>query len=189
MAQDRVLAAVIQVLAEQGVNGLSIRTVAQTAGISAAQVQYYYRSKRDLVRAGFDYAGAEFLASLATARPQTLTDLVLQWLPLDEARERRARVWLAYAEMAVRDPQLAAEASRQDADLRRWFTSIGLPAERAAQLYALVDGVTVQCLMLAMGDRDALIERTVIPLLRQLRSDPRLDELVREQLTVLIASS
>lgn len=165
MAEERILGAVLDVLAEHGVDKLSIRTVAHTAGVSPAQVQYYFRTKRDLVRAGFTYASNQFLAVVAAAEPRLLSELVLQWLPLDEARERRARVWLAYTEMAARDLQLAGEAARTDTELRQWFARAGVPDIQADQLLALIDGTAAQCLVLPLPRRRELAERTVLAFL------------------------
>ena len=167
MAQERILGAVLDVLADHGVDRLSIRTVAQAADVSPAQVQYYYRTKRDLIRAGFEYSSSQFLAAVASAQPKTLGELTLQWLPLDETRERRARIWLAYTEMAARDDQLAEEAARTDAELRQWFTGAGVPEAQAAMLLALIDGATAQCLVLPMTRRRELVENTLLAFLGQ----------------------
>ncbi len=155
------LEAALTILAEQGPAALSVRTVAAAAGVSPAQVQYYYRTKNDLVRAGYDYAGEQFLAELAES--DTLADMVRRWLPLDAHRERRARVWLAYASTAAVDPVLAKESAAQDRELRENFAErVG---DRAAQLLAMIDGVTIQCLTLPMKERQALVDRTLTPFL------------------------
>ncbi len=153
------------VLVEQGVSALSIRAVAAAAGVSPAQVQYYYRTKNDLVLDCYEYAGEQFLADLEAAEADTLREMVVRWLPLDERRERRARVWLAHAASAMADPALTQQAARLDAYLRQWFVDAGLTEVVAAQLLALIDGVTLQCLMLPMADRQALVERTLEPFL------------------------
>ncbi len=170
MAVTRLLDGVMTVLAEQGVGGLSVRSVAAAAGVSPAQVQYYYRTKSDLVRAGFDHAGAQFLADVEAAQPTTLMDLVQQWLPLDDRRERRARVWLAYAAISAVDVELAATSARLDQELRRWFIDQNLIDHEASQLFALIDGVTVQCLMLPQAERLSLVERTIVPFLAGLEA-------------------
>lgn len=152
----------LDVLSLQGVARLSVRSVAQAAGVPPAQVQYYYRAKRDLIRAGFEYSSDQFLAAIAASQPQTFSELILQWLPLDDVRERRARVWLAFTEMAVHDLQLAGEAARIDADLRQWFMHAGVPEAKAAQLLALIDGATAHCLVLPLPQRRAFVENTVL---------------------------
>lgn len=165
MAGDQILAAVHDVLAERGVDKLSIRSVAQAAQVSPAQVQYYYRTKRELVRAGFEYSQEKFLASITEARPKTLGDLVLLWLPLDETRDRRARVWLAYTEIAARDQELASGAARIDAELRQWFRAVGVPDPQAIQLLALIDGATTQCLVLPLARREDFARNNVLTFL------------------------
>ena len=170
---EHVLDAVLTVLAQQGIGALSVRTVAAAAGVSPAQVQYYYRSKSDLVRAAYEYAADQFVADLEAADAATLHDILLLWLPLDERRERRARVWLAYAATAAVDPELGAEAASVDADLRARLAEADLTAEQAAQLLALLDGVTLHCLVLPMAERQALVERTVAPFLATLTDEGR----------------
>lgn len=168
MPTARLLDGVLDVLAEQGVGALSIRSVAAAANVSPAQVQYYFRTKAELVRAGFDYAGEQFLADVAAAKPTSLMDVVEQWLPLDERRERRARVWIAYAAISTIDAELAALSAELDEELRRWYVDQGLSDHASSQLFALIDGVTVQCLMLPISERQALVERTVVPFVSDL---------------------
>lgn len=168
MSVTRVLDGVLTVLAEQGVGALSIRSVAAAAGVSPAQVQYYYRTKSQLVRAGFDHAGEQFLADVAAAQPSRLMDLLEQWLPLDDRRERRARVWLAYAAVSAVDAELAAASAKLDQELRGWFVDQGLSDHAASQLLALVDGVTIQCLVLPRSQRRSLVERAIAPFVSEL---------------------
>ena len=168
MPSTRILDGVVNVLADRGSHALSIRSVAAEAGVSPAQVQYYYRTRAELVRAGFDHAGEQFLADIAAARPSTLMDVVEQWLPLDSRREHRARVWLAYAAMSSVDEHLAAESARLDGELRQWFMQQGISEEAAAHLFALIDGVTVQCLMVPMAERRFLVDRALTPLVTEL---------------------
>lgn len=163
MTGTRLLDGVVTVLAEQGVGALSVRSVAAAAGVSPAQVQYYYRTKSELVRAGFDHAGEQFLADVVAAQPTTLMGFVQQWLPLDDRRERRARVWLAYAAISAVDAELAATSAQLDQELRRWFIDQDLSDHAASQLFALIDGVTIQCLMLPQSERRSLVERTILP--------------------------
>lgn len=176
---SHLLDAALVVLAEEGFGALTMRSVAAAADVSLAQVQYYFRTKAELVAAAFEHAGNQFLASLhavAGGEPslERLRRIVWLWLPLDVEREKRARVWLAYAATAVTDADLAAASGGLDADLRGWFAGqldilqqagrvrAGLDtAGTAAQLLALVDGVTVHCLVLPIRDRPALADRVL----------------------------
>ena len=51
---DAIVGAAKQVLAEQGANELSLRRVAQVAGLSLGTVQYYFSSKDKLVETCLD---------------------------------------------------------------------------------------------------------------------------------------
>lgn len=175
------LEAALSVIAEEGFNALSMRTVAAAAGVSLAQVQYYFRTKNELIKAGFEYTGEQFVAGLSdldTMEPslRRLHEVVSRWLPLDHQRERRARVWLAYAATAAVDQELAAESARLDTELREWFRA-ELETLRemgelnphldagtvAAQTFALIDGVTLQALAVPPAQRQALVDRAVNP--------------------------
>lgn len=158
------------VLAEHGVGALSIRSVAAAAGVSPAQVQYYYRTKSELVRAGFDHACEQFIADVESAKPTSMMAVVEQWLPLDDRRERRARVWIAYAALAAVDAELAECSAQLDQELRGWFVDRGLTDEEASTLFALIDGVTVQSLMVPLDQRRQLVERAVMPFVSSLGS-------------------
>src|SRR5690606_41439743 len=100
-----------------------MRTVAARANVSVAQVQYYYRTKADLVAAAFERATAEFVATVRSlldepASLERLRVVVWQWLPLDPERESRARVWLAYTATAGTEASLTRTAGRRDGERR-----------------------------------------------------------------------
>lgn len=185
------LDAVLAVTVTDGYAAVSMRSVAARAGVSVAQVQYYFHTKADLVAAAFDHANQGFLNSLITLLPEEtsfarLRDIVWAWLPLDTEREERARIWLAYAAMAATNGRLAAAAASLDSDLRAWFTDEFLklqrsgqlrtdldPAITAGQLLALLDGLTVQCLILPMRGRALQAESTLGAWLHTLRPPSR----------------
>jgi AcrR family transcriptional regulator len=170
-----VLDAALRVIAEDGFAALSMRTVATAAGVSLAQVQYYFRSKDELLAAAFEHVSADVVAraeQVDTTGPtrEVLRGLLHVWLPLDEERERAARVWLAFTAAAATSPTLGPSNAALDADLRTGFaellreaqTSGELPADRdpdleSALLLAVVDGLVVQSLALPAERRAALL--------------------------------
>src|SRR4051812_16814936 len=116
------LDAAITILAEEGFGGLSMRTVAAKAGVSPAQVQYYFRTKEELIGAGFNHVSTQFVQALASLEPREpsltgLREAIALWLPLDAEREKRARVWIVYAAAAVTDESLRAESAQLDAGI------------------------------------------------------------------------
>ncbi len=172
------LDAALSVLAEQGLGAVSMRSVAARADVSVAQVQYYFRTKAELVSGAYDRAHEQFLDSLLPILPgppsaDRLRRVVLLWLPLDAERERRARVWLAFSAAATNAPELAERACALDGELRRWFARqlralapdglrIGTdPRSLAAELFALIDGLTSQLLVMDPAARDELAGRVL----------------------------
>jgi AcrR family transcriptional regulator len=159
-----VLQAVVEVVADHGLDGVSMRTVAAAAGISLAQVQYYFRSKDELLAAAFQHVGAgveQRAADVDTAgHPRdVLRRLLRLWLPLNEARARDARVWVAFTAASATSAALRTINLAIDHDMRSWFAEFlrraqlsghldaGLdPEVEGALLLALVDGLVLQAL-------------------------------------------
>lgn len=180
------LDAAVTVIAERGFGSLSIRNVAAKSGVSPAQVQYYFHSKDELVDAAFSYVGEKFLArfhSLESEEPSwhRLRQAIWMWLPLDTERENTARVWLAFSTAAATNRRLGAASARLDNELRSWFADelenlsrserfrAGVDSGRAAtQLLALIDGVTLQSLVLPARKRRQLAEETIDTFLHDL---------------------
>lgn len=176
---QRILDAAARVVAEQGLVALSMRRVARAAGVSLAQVQYYFHTKADLVGGVFERSTQQFLGSVETLlagdpSARRLRTLVWNWLPLDAAREPWARIWLEFTAAALGDATLAATSARVDEQLRTWLTAeirglaasgqLRIPVDApaaAAQLLALVDGTTAHCLVLPFGERERFAERCI----------------------------
>jgi hypothetical protein len=59
--------------------------------------------------------------------------------------------------------ELAATSAQLDQELRRWFIDQNLSDHEVSQHFALIDGVTIQCLMLPQSERRSLVERTLVP--------------------------
>jgi AcrR family transcriptional regulator len=67
--QQRILDAVLRLLADRGIAGVSIRAVAREAGVALGLVNYYYQDKTSLIRAALHRIGEEDIA-LVTADPR-----------------------------------------------------------------------------------------------------------------------
>jgi AcrR family transcriptional regulator len=166
---------VVDVIAERGLEAATMRNVAAAAGISLAQVQYYFRSKDELVAAAFQHISELFDLKLATvdltAPPRRVLRQALElWLPLDDSRARDARIWLAFTAAAATSPALREIAATTDHEQRTALaraldaaTAAGELPEvtdtktEAAVLLAVVDGLTVQALAMPAEARPAFI--------------------------------
>ena len=158
---ERIAAAAVSVVARDGFDILSVRTVAREAGLSGGAVQYYYATRAELLLAAFRHTVTSITERLAGIDlsgplPVVLGRLGREALPLDTRRHRECVVWVALRAAAAADPQLAAEhasalhaltgtlveaiTTARAAELIRETVD---PAKAAAILVAVLDGLTL----------------------------------------------
>jgi AcrR family transcriptional regulator len=136
--------------------------VAAAAGVSIGTVQYYGRTKDDLLVAAFEEVaeaiGGRWSSEAAQGRVGVAhRDAILENLPLDDQRAREGRVYLAFVARAAVHPRLAEvqqrfRAGQREACARGYRIAIrrrqarkGLDPElAAAATVALVDGLLMQ---------------------------------------------
>nr|WP_039783022.1 TetR/AcrR family transcriptional regulator [Nocardia cerradoensis] len=148
------------VIAEDGIEGVSIRTLATRAGVSIGTVQYYFSTKDELLHRVWEYVrdeaahrfDAEAVAQLPPAqRLSRLVDLLIA----PGSEDRLARVWFALVARAAHDPDIAAlhraQWQRTEDLIARALVAVN--PERAAEsgaaaaeLLALLDGLTLAVL-------------------------------------------
>ncbi|MEU3794309.1 TetR family transcriptional regulator [Streptomyces fructofermentans] len=146
--RDRILAAALDLVAEEGVSGVSHRKIAARAGVPLGSMTYHFNGMDEVLREAFrlfsDHVVAVFDTHLAPA-----TDA-------DRAREAVADLVHALSDGSRRDLVLAQElytlAARQPAyrDLtQQWMARSRLHLEKhfdpdtAHQLDALIEGLTL----------------------------------------------
>ena len=149
------VAASWEVIASEGLRGATLRRVAAQAGCTTGALTHYFPDRHALLtgalRAAHFQAGARMLAATRAAGSdlQRLTAVLLEALPLDEARLREWRVWLAFWAESMNDAELAQENARRYAEWRELLRQVVAPlAPDAAQaehelvhLVALIDGL------------------------------------------------
>lgn len=106
----------LRLVADAGIEAVTVRNVAKAAGYSTAGVSHYFRDKRDLLltyRAAARRAQARFDAALQSADP--LLAFLEAILPLDDERHRDWQAWCAFWGSAIADAEFATEQSRRTA--------------------------------------------------------------------------
>lgn len=110
--QDRLLDAMMEIAAAKGLERVTVREVAAQAGVSLATVQYYCRTKDEMLVMAFRHVMGR-IAARAAARQRSGPVAVLiratlhEFLPLDDLRRKECRVYLAFAARAAVTPSLA----------------------------------------------------------------------------------
>lgn len=101
-----------RLIAQVGVERVTVRELAKAAGYSTAIVSHYFADKRQLLLFTYQAAAQAAQARVDAVLKQAPDDLIGSieaLLPLDEERHRDWQVWLSFWGMAIGDPQFAAE--------------------------------------------------------------------------------
>ena len=179
--------AVWRLAAREGLEGITVRRVAEEAGCSTGALVHYFADKEELLLFAFRTVAERVQRRLAEAEGRTADPLelargmLIEGLPLDRDRQAEVRVWFSFLGLALGRTALARA---QRLTYRAWRERVaeylraaqeagairaGLDCtSEAAALVALVDGIAVQ----------ATFEPRALPAARQLELvDARLAEL------------
>ncbi len=104
--------AMLRIVADQGLDRLSVREVAAAARVSIGAVQHYFPTKDAMLSAAYEEVVARIRSRLRAVKigsdpRQNLTVLLRELLPLDENRADECRIHLAFAARAATAPELA----------------------------------------------------------------------------------
>ena len=165
----QVLEAAREVIAERGLCDTRIADVAERAGLSAALLLYYFKTKDNLLTEALAFAEDRFyletwheLASVDEAKSRLVRLIELACPPHADRNELNGdwRLWLELWSRALRDPEAARKREALD---RRWRATIADivrlgqrqgefaaeqdPDEFALRLAALIDGLALQVVL------------------------------------------
>lgn len=185
----RLLDALVSITAERGLDQVSIREVAAEAGVSVGTVQYYCRSKDEMLEMAFRHILRRMSdRAAATRRTGTFTQVLRralqEFLPLDDLRRRESRVYLAFAARAAVTPRLAEVQHELLGEMRARCAAVFQaakdsgeaaddfdPKAAATVTTALVDGLLLHMLTDPSGLRATTAVRVLDDHLRQFLRD------------------
>lgn len=155
----QIVSATWEALASVGLEGSTMRAIAERAGCTTGRLTHYFDSREEILTAALrevhGRAGARMIrAADGASDADALRAVLLEALPLDDERRLEWRVWLAFWAQAAVDAGLRAENEQRYAEWRDVLDRLlrkavpGLrPAQRAARvedLVALIDGLGLQ---------------------------------------------
>ena len=157
--------AVWAVIAEWGIEGVTLRSVAAEAGVSVGRIQHYYASREELVRDScrelLKAATQRFEAVDDTTPVEKLRRLVLGRIPTTPEFAIGTSIWLAYEAKSVDDPVIAELVQRGHAGgVREAAALLGecgvadAPAV-ALRLMATAEGLAIRVLVGGLEPRAA----------------------------------
>ena len=157
--------AVWAVIAERGIEGVTLRSVAAEAGVSVGRIQHYYASREELVRDScrelLKAATQRFEAAGDATPVERLRRLILGRIPTTPEFAIGTSIWLAYEAKSVDDPVIAELVQRGHAGgVREAAALLGecgvadAPAV-ALRLMATAEGLAIRVLVGGLEPRAA----------------------------------
>jgi AcrR family transcriptional regulator len=151
-----------RLIAERGLEHVSLRDIAAAGGFSTTVVTHYFESKRELLSHAYQgavRATAQRVAAIGAQGGDVLLGHCEVVLPLDDERRETWLTWFAFFGAAVGNPDLAAMQRREVRQFRRLLAldiaadqAAGTvpaeldPTEEARQLLALLHGVASEAI-------------------------------------------
>jgi AcrR family transcriptional regulator len=128
LRRRQVAEAVERLIADRGLDGVTVARTAAEAGVSVGLVQHYFASKDDLLRYAYTQVTeramarvlrrADELAEHRQSIRRVLREGLAERLPLDDAHRAEWRVSFTFAARAVDHPGLAAVRNHTEAAIR-----------------------------------------------------------------------
>ncbi|MEF3306976.1 TetR/AcrR family transcriptional regulator [Paenibacillus sp. GYB003] len=168
-----------RIIRSRGIDEVSVRNVAEEAGMSLGSLRHYFSTHSELLAFSMRLVSERVENRLRSGTwdgdPRSaLERIVAELVPLDEDRLAECEVWFAFAGKAIADPSLAALMREVDGALHAFFRRItddliarqltkpGIDAEHEAfRLHALVDGLVVHAVACPERMSRERIERTL----------------------------
>ncbi|MBO0688999.1 MAG: TetR family transcriptional regulator C-terminal domain-containing protein [Candidatus Dormibacteraeota bacterium] len=170
----RELAGVVwELIAREGIEGVSIRDVAAAAGWSSGALRHYFATKEELLSYAADLVIERVTERVQRASPaaslrQAVRAILVELLPLDGDRQTEARIWHSFVTRSLVDPAFAGRQRIVFDELhdlcRRLVDEVarhgqlgeGLVAgQEADQMHALLDGLSLHLLLGRLGPSGA----------------------------------
>ncbi|MEF3311805.1 TetR/AcrR family transcriptional regulator [Paenibacillus sp. GYB004] len=150
-----------RVIRRVGIDGVSVRNVAEEAGMSLGSLRHYFTTQSELLAFSMRLVSDRVYERITTTSwsgdpRQDMENIIAELVPLDDERLAECEVWMAFAGKAVADPALKSLNREIYDSLRNLFRMfIATLAEKgmmkpgvneeleAEKLFAIVDGLVV----------------------------------------------
>lgn len=189
LRREEVAEAAWRVIAGHGLHAATVREIASEARSSTGVLAHYFRDKDELLLYALRLAWNRTAARMAkgsrgSSGRHALRSVLLEALPLDEARQVEWRIWVSFWGRAASDASLAEEQKRRYTLWRGLVLNLILtcqredavrhgvdPEQEADSVIALVDGIGTQATLdpdrLSPERQIALVDRYLSRVLEQ----------------------
>ena len=150
-----VLRVVANLIAEHGIDGMSMRQVADAAGLSTGTINYHFQNKKTLIAAAMDYVYS-LPADRDTLRNRPALEQIRNAIRIfsfsSEGHRRWWRFWLEYAARAARDQDLMDSHDERYRGQRRYFRALVDAGRADGELRSDIDVDETVDILLALID-------------------------------------
>ncbi|MEV6682723.1 TetR/AcrR family transcriptional regulator [Streptomyces erythrochromogenes] len=188
LRRRQIASAVTQLIAEGGLDAVTVARTAATAGMSVGLVQHYFRNKDEMLLHAFREISAHIRARVEARirdgvehrRPiaRVMAQVMTEYIPLDHARRAEYRVARAFAGRALDAPALAEVDTETARKLREDIARAVHngkecgevdehldPLSAAVRLAAVMEGLALQVYREPEGAAGEAVAQFVAPLL------------------------
>lgn len=111
LSRDDIVTAVADLIVEQGLSALTMRTIAAKLGCSVGTLPHYFKGKDEIVAATLNWSNERIMGRLNAMPPgelsvETLLPVVISSLPLDAQSDREWRIRLCLWDHGLTQPAL-----------------------------------------------------------------------------------
>ncbi|MFF0310896.1 TetR/AcrR family transcriptional regulator [Streptosporangium sp. NPDC004379] len=153
-------AALLRITEREGLEAVSVRTVAAEAGCSVGAVQRYFTTKDEMLAFALHAVVTAERERLRHIRldpagmtfPDALRATIMELLPLDARRRGEARVWAAFYARAVVHPEFAASIEELNREARENLGRVFGYAESVGELRSGIDHDALARIILSIID-------------------------------------
>jgi TetR/AcrR family transcriptional repressor of bet genes len=166
------VAATWEVIANKGVQGATLRRIADGAGCTTGRITHYFKNRDELLLCAFertyDHAEQRMLNGLAVREGlDALRYVIYQTLPLDTERRLEWRVWLAFWSQATADhDEFVAKHQRRYGQWRRGLRELVSAAMKKGELSTTLNVTIAVDLLVATIDGlgvESVLEPKALP--------------------------
>jgi AcrR family transcriptional regulator len=159
--REQLAEAAWRIIRRQGLEGVTVRSVAEEAGMSLGSLRHYFVTQSELLAFSMRLVSKRVTNRIEkiswSGDPRTdMQAMIDELVPLDDERLAECEVWLAFIGSALVDPALRSLSQEVHDSLYAFFLKVvntlidlrlahpGIYAEfEAKRLHALVDGLVV----------------------------------------------
>ena len=147
-----------EVIAQKGLNSVRLIDVAKSIGATTGSLGHYFSDKEDLLDSTLRELIDDWESRLSSEG--TLLDVLLQYLPMDQLRQRDLRVWVAFYNRSLVDEEAAAYIRKFYAEAKNKLSEYlvtyeGKPKKDAEEITIAIQTAVDGLAFRALGDLES----------------------------------